>query len=383
MSKNSKTRRDRKRRADLHNDRRANGLRQHGVTEVPASRHLSIQVPLTNLGPPGIPQVLHSVASVAGPEQGVQDTHDQNRRLIHDATEREFRVLVHLAKEPGSFSPDALNLASPASDGASLVKAAAKGEALRFQTSFGTVDAVMNRRQEIAALEFVCRASGWRDMLRKYSELVAPLIDHISFTSDVPVFVRLISWEDIKNKVAGASYVPPYAAVGPAAGGHEFDLQLRALYALYREGLSSGSVFYQFLCFSKILEGVFKWLMPKLRQEAKTRDLPPPKVAPRVQDNEHLEGAAREWIGKSIEQTFNDYIQDKFRNAIAHFAADDQDPIVTSDYFASGVIAENLFLARHCAHRAVEAAATALREMKVAVHGEAPPMYSLNPLIGG
>jgi hypothetical protein len=228
------------------------------------------------------------------------------------------------------------------------------------------VNAVINRRNEVAAFEFRCRAKHRGEVFLKYSHEVAPLIDHMAFTLDVPIFVRAISWVDERNQVTGASYVAPYRAVGPQDAG-SFDLELRPFYALYREAMTSGSVFYQFLCYAKILEGMFRWLFPKLRELSKTGGVDFPRLDVRVSALEGIAGEGEKWVGKAVEQTFNDYLQKEFRDAIAHFSLDDEEPWVTSSYVASGTVANNLVLARHCARRMIEAAAGITHGLKTAL----------------
>ena len=303
-----------------------------------------------------------------------------DRAALTDQTEREFRVLVHFGKEPGSFAPESIDLSAEPSEtnGGSLI-VTPPGASLHIDGPFGRVDTVINGRNEVAAFQFRCRAKNRGEVLLKYSNEVAPLIDHMAFRLDVPIFVRAIAWFDEKNQVTGASYVAPYRAVGPQDEGL-FDLELRPFYALYREAMTSGSVFYQFLCYSKILEGIFRWLFPKLRELSRTRGVEFPKLDVRVAALEGITGEGAKWVGKSIEQTFNDYLQKEFRDAIAHFSLDDEEPWIMSSYVASGAVANNLVLARHSARRMIEAAAqlirglkTALRETSLQVIDRLPP----------
>ncbi len=364
MSRGSKLRRDlRKQKADRETRRReASGPRFGGSAVAPADGALRMNVPTERLGAPGIPQELHLVR---GPAPGVPATPEQDRAALSDSSERDFTVVVHLGKEPGSFSSTSLDVSLDPAHGASLI-AAPPGIELGFETTtVGKIETVANAKGEVAALKYRCRASSRKMVLTIYSDEVAPLLDHIAFSLDVPLFVRSITWFDEKNSVLSASFVPPFKTVAPHGEGF-FDLELRPLYSLYREAITSGSVFYQFLCYAKILEGVFRWYLPKLREDAKQRGMPSPYLRTRVEPHEELGAENQKWVGCGVEKVFNDYLQGQFRDAIAHFALESGEPLVTSSYLASGAVANNLLLARNCARMATTELGLLVRNMKTA-----------------
>jgi|CXWL01.1.fsa_nt_gi hypothetical protein len=334
-------------------------LRLAGSTKADEKGHLVFELRKEQMGTPGVPHEFHFVP---GPAPGVRGDVEHDEARLVDSSERPFEVFVQFGKEPGSFSPD--NLSLDPKSGASLVRAAAGISSVQLQTHLGRMSVILNERNEYAAIKFTCRATSKREVFRVYSETVAPLIDYLSFRHDVPIFVRSLVCKDQKNGVVSGSYVAPFAAVTPADDDWSFELELRHFHALYREGLTSGSVFYQFLCYTKILEGIFRWLLPQLRAKAKALGKEFPRIGIRVDDSPSLEGASRSWIGKGVEQTFNDYLQVEFRNAIAHFAASGAEPLVISSYLTSAAVGNNLFLARHCARKMIVATADAIRAEK-------------------
>jgi len=314
------------------------------------------------LGAPGIP---HEIILVPGPSVNDPSTDDYDRALMHDEAERNFRVIAHLGKEPGSFAEPNIDLSLDTTKGASLLIAPSAAK-IRIQTPSGEVTGHLNAKKELSALEFTCRARTNREAFAKYSAVVAPLLDHFSFHQNVPLFVRAITLLDEKNHVLRATYNSPFPYVS-AIGEGNFDLELWPFYALYREALASGSIYYQFLCYAKILEGIFRWLLRRLREEAATRGLPRPIVAAVVEDDSNLEGESRKWIGENVDRVFTDHLEPKFRDAIAHFTLEGGGPLIVSDYTAGADFAGNLYLARLCARGLLKAVEVKIRDMKTAL----------------
>jgi hypothetical protein len=203
------------------------------------------------------------------------------------------------------------------------------------------------------------------DALAVYDRHVAPVFDHISFKYDVPVHVSSIAWFDSLNKVQGARLIPSYAEVDASQLSGRYVDELRAFYALYREGLENPSVFYQFLCYCKILEGAFRWMVPELYKKARERGIELKAATPKVPplDNVNTTAEALAYVGKSIEHAFTAFLEEKFRDAIAHFKTDTENPIEVTSYTATGRIANVLELARVCAHRALEMLETYISQL--------------------
>ena len=98
-----------------------------------------MDVPTDRLGAPGIPQELHLVRGAA---PGVQATPEQDKAALSDSSERDFTVVVHLGKEPGSFSSTSLDVSLEPAHGASLI-VAPPGIELGFDTTVGKIETVV------------------------------------------------------------------------------------------------------------------------------------------------------------------------------------------------------------------------------------------------
>src|SRR5205814_870784 len=159
-----------------------------------------------------------------------------------------------------------------------------------------------------------------------------------------PVFVETVAWIDALNRVWGANFTAPYAEVDVGKLTGEYRVELGAFYALYREALTSQSVFYQFLCFSKILEGAFRWMVPRFFERARAAGVTLERRTPKVPALDAIDTmpAIKRYEGQSIADVFTNFLEAEFRNAVAHFKADDEDPVQVSNYFASARIANVL-----------------------------------------
>ncbi|NOK09080.1 methylamine utilization protein MauJ [Corallococcus exercitus] len=360
MSKSSKSRRDRRRQRNLRNHNRQEPEGPATPQQPSGPQTISTSLDLAKLGAPGIQ---HELFIIAGPSPGVSANREQDMAVLQDSEVREFKIVAHLGKEPGS-SAGGLTISLETSGGASHVYAHPDADFMGIETTFGHIQAHLNASKEFSALELRCRANSARQVFARYSDALATLIDHISFHHDVPIFVRYVAIWDEKNKVLTASYVTPYRGIVLASDWLTFDLALSPFYALYREAITNPSVFYQFLCYAKILEGIIRKTFPAIIQEARSRGLDTPRFDARVEDHAEIHGPARNWVGKSVQQTFNDYLQPEFRNAIAHFSDSDEDPLVVSNYITGATISNNLLLARQCARKAISAIEHSIRELK-------------------
>jgi len=94
---NSKRRRDaRKRLEGLRQRQEVAGPRSAETAIANAKGKISIQVPNTKLGTPGVPREAYAVA---GPAPGVPGDEGHAAVALGDRSEREFHVVVHLGKQ--------------------------------------------------------------------------------------------------------------------------------------------------------------------------------------------------------------------------------------------------------------------------------------------
>lgn len=274
----------------------------------------SVTVQTEQLGPPGIKQFLTILAVMPNEQR-----RDEDR--LHDRTERQFKVLGQLSKNPpatGDVKGD-----FGAQDGGSYLTLPDNAELIRVQTSQGTFEIKKNSSGEKSLIEFKCTARSHLEARRKFQTAVLPFLDHLSYMADCPVVIATLRIEDPKNYRVSIEYVSPYRKTTVNPGTAAIHMELQPVYAMYREAKNSYSDFYKFLCYYKILEGLLGKLRGELfsRAHAESIDLGRPKevvpVCPEIPET------YKPYVGKSIKAFFDTVLTPKFRNAVAHFVTDD------------------------------------------------------------
>lgn len=311
---------------------------------------LRTSIPREKLGPPGIPSQISLVPRLGTPFEN----EERDRALLGDRREREFRVTVHLARTVALADTD-LDFRFDKPNGSSLLRAPPNIVLLGLDTPAGRIKLHTNEQREVSALEFTCQTQSPDGALELYGQAVAPILDAMAYSHDVPLIVKAISWFDVSNAIVGATYTAPYSEIDVRGLSGKLDLALRPFYALYREAITNSSVYYQFLCFVKILEGALHWLLPRIRKETEEQGIALESVHPRIPALDPLSSSAeaRAFEGRSMSDAFKDYLLPEFRVAVAHFAEEGEDPLLLSSSVANARYSGALQLARVCAREAI------------------------------
>jgi methylamine utilization protein MauJ len=346
MATREQRRRERQRK---HRAQKQDRARAREIQSAAHPETITWSPPGGKLGPPGIPTEIHVVPQFTEARSEADD-----RARLNDEREREFQVFAHLSVAL-SLSQRDVRMSLDPMVGSSLLLAAPNAVGMILHTPWGGVTLHKNEAGEISAIEFKCRAHSRQEALEVYSERVAPFLDHMSYQLDVPLHVASIGWFDDLHKISGAHFTVPYGQV-PAAGlTGSFDPSLRPFLALYREAISNPSVFYQFLCFCKILEGTFRVTLRHIFKRAEERGISLVRSTPAVPQLDPLASAdqARAFEGRSIQEAYDSYLQPEFRNALAHFAAKGREPLRVSSYVTGARVEGAVQLARVCARLAI------------------------------
>lgn len=243
------------------------------------------------------------------PDDGSERTEEQRRQ---DTTERPFRICATLLKSPplieeikGQITPK---------DGASYIN----GISSVVEIAEGRVQFAVNERGEVSFLETEHVADSIDNARRVFQRALLPIVDHLSYLADCPIFIGAVSLEDRTNRLKVIDYVAPYHQYDLPQN-CEFAIEMKPVYALYREAKNSESSFYKFLCYYKILEGLLQKMRKELAREAQRRRVAiqfPNQVVP---DHYTFSSGVRAFVGKPIRDFFN--ILTPIRHAAAHFLA--------------------------------------------------------------
>jgi len=304
----------------------------------------STKISLEKLGPPGIPGHLVIVDKLKG------DTRTDQEQL-RDQSERMFHVTAILSKTP--LLDEDIDLSLAVERGGSYINASPDAVTSLIKTSLGNITLSHNSHRELARIEFECAAASQIGALGLFHTAVSPFLDHISYLANVPIHLARTECMDKKNNVHFYDYINPHPHV--TLNPHEARIFTRVLplYALYREAKNSGSPFYRFLCYYKILEGTYAHIRPEFFLEARTRAVKVVTEKEVVPDHEELRFSHGDQIGKSIKTVFDNRFTPQFRDEIAHYLLSDGAVLNVSDFNAVRRFGGELLAIELCARTVI------------------------------
>lgn len=193
-------------------------------------------------------------------------------------------------------------------------------------------------------------------------------LDHLCYIRNLPVFISAVRVEDVSNHRTSLVYTSPFrpAVVGNPA--NQMPIEMQPVYAMYREARNTGSDFYRFLCFYKILEGLLGKMRAGARRRAREQSIEISVLPEIVPDSSECDAVLRPYVGKSIKNFFDNFLDPKFRNAVAHFITDDGAILQVSDPDRSTEFSSVMLICETCV-RIVIANHEALLAQIAAAHG--------------
>jgi hypothetical protein len=183
-----------------------------------------------------------------------------------------------------------------------------------------------NDRGQLANATLRVNADGFEDAEAKAYDIVYPMLSNWSFQFDIPLDVK--GHKILEENSGYERWV--FNLVGGGTdlidGNVSSRPEHRRLFAIYREAMNSTNVFYRFLNFWKVIEGV-KSLRDERRRQASTHGVvirnPPDRFPGSYEDlaDEDFYQVPRELVEPYLGKKFNwivDQFRDVLRNAIAH-----------------------------------------------------------------
>lgn len=192
-----------------------------------------------------------------------------------------------------------------------------------METSQGRFEIKKNASGEFSLVEFECAATHSVEARRKFQTAVLPYLDHLSYLANCPAVIAALRIEDPTNKCVSIEYVSPYRRAVVNPGRATIYPELRSVYAMYREAKNSFSDFYKFLCYYKILEGLFGQLRADLFSRARAENISLGRPREVVPSDPELNATYQPYVGQPVKSFFDEVLTPKFRNAVAHFVTDD------------------------------------------------------------
>ncbi len=298
---------------------------------------METQIPLEKLGPPGIGGELIIVHTFAGDTRS-----DEDRRK--DPTKRPFTVRARLSKQ--AQADDGVTSVVSSDFGGSYFLAHPDSVVTELHSSAGPFKIYHNKNREFSTVEFSCVAASVSEARGQFLTGVMPFFDYLCFTASVPLHVPLVVCEDVQNQVIEFAYVTPYpkTTINPHEG--QFITALVPMYALYREARNASSPFYAFLCYFKILEGIYRHIRAQTFKLAREKCVLIATREEKVPSGSNINAG---FAGKPIGPLFESRFQKIFRDRVAHYILDSSTPLNVSDDAATTEFRDELFLIEQCA----------------------------------
>lgn len=272
-----------------------------------------------------------------------KDKRDNEKRL-KDYSNRKFEIIMILSKQYQIYGD--IDFSDDLKSGNSFLKIDGKVNKLIFKDDFGnTISGFINTNFEISAFNGFVNANNNYEAFKIFNQIIIPVIDNISYHTNCPIIVSKLICKDIKNDTQTTSYIVPYQneIMNPHYG--KIYIELKPIFALYREAKNNTSPYYRFLCYYKILEGVFTKLRPEMRKRAKEKEIK--WYDEEVPDNSKIE-IHKECIGKNVKEVYDKIFRPKYRNLIAHFRLDNGDILNISEFHSNNTFNDLIILLEIC-----------------------------------
>jgi hypothetical protein len=265
------------------------------------------------LGPPGVRARLKIVARMKDEKRS-----DMVRLAANN--ERTFRISARLSSLP--VAAHEVLIAFDALSGGSFAVAVPRAD-FHVEGPNGGFWIRTNAKSEMSMIEYECRAKSDEAALNRFLGDVSPFLDHLAYATNTPLRIAATRSDDVEQQVQTVQYVAPYRPV--KLDSHESTVpgEMLPIYALYREAVNAGSDLYKFLCFFKILEGLFGRLRADVFKRASDLGIRLDRPKDIVVGQEVNGDEVSKFIGMPMKAFLDSELRPRFRNAIAHFETDE------------------------------------------------------------
>lgn len=291
-------------------------------------------------------------AGISGDLVLVARSHEQDDQpLLNDVSQRPFSVWCAFSR--GHEFPSDVSFDGPRT-----------GESF-FRFADNVVDAKIlsgglgfflhaNAKNEIAGASAELIGTSAPEVRSRFLAALSPALDHWSYLGNTPLVIRTVACEDRKNAVSTVSFTTPYADLTLNPGTGALRKELLPVYGLYREAKNASSPFYRFLCYFKVLEAIYGHLRPAVFALARKESISLVTQREEVPDHPELRLFWSSYIGRPIKALMDKQLEPEYRNAAAHFLADDGRPLNPSDSEAVSKFSNMLLIGELCARVVID-----------------------------
>jgi hypothetical protein len=218
----------------------------------------------------------------------------------------------------------------------------------------GFCKGIKNENNELSSIIGEIESTKWFGAIKLFLDGLYPIIDSLSYSANCPTIISRIYCIDLKNMVEVISYNVPYrmSRINQHIG-YTYT-EMMPIKALYREAKNSNSPFYKFLCYYKILEGIYENIRPKFFKMFRKNKISISTLEENVTHNKAIESTYSNLIGKSIKSVYQNLFTAKFRNVVAHFIVRDGKILNVSEFQANNDFLAVLTILEHCVRKVIE-----------------------------
>jgi len=296
---------------------------------------------------PGSPLFFHVVPifKEEGDDPGAAVT-DQSLRhfIVTGLLSKQPTIVGHTGRVDGDFAPD---------DGACYLKTGPGATAQRFDTPLGSFVGKPTKSGEMGLVEFECDATNAHEAKQKFVEVASLGLDHLSYIYNVPMVVTTVRVFDPTHQSTYVAFSAPYRGGVVRDYDATLYIEMKSIYAMYREAKNATSEFYRFLCLYKIMEELFGKTRGRLVRRLKAKGMVINTANDLVPHDPYFPPHLKKHVGKTIKWLYDNVLANQFRNAVAHFATDRgtldvSSPAEIDRYASMGFVAD--LCVRHLIH---------------------------------
>lgn len=211
-----------------------------------------------------------------------------------------------------------------------------------------------NEQHELSVISTELPACNYVEAIKAFTAAIVPFLDILVYRSNTPIAIEKIQCFDKKNEILSLSYQSPYdnQIIQPVMV--ETRGELLPLFALFREAKTNRSSYYRLLCYFKILEGIYDHMRPALFKSARKQKIEIERRKEIVPEHYELRKFNAAIIGRPVGDVYAQELRQEYRNAVAHFLIEGQQPLNVSDYEHSSRFTNMVLLAELCARVVID-----------------------------
>ena len=308
-------------------------------------KSFNVNINYSDLPPSGL-RDFFLIASSTDESKGTEESR------MNDKTVRKFQLRMILNKSLEFF--DNINLSADEKSGSSFLHVPDKADRVLINYRHGLCTGIKNDRNELSSVVGELEANGWLEALTMFVDGLSPIIDTLSYSANCPAIISRVYCVDTKNMVEVITYHVPYrmSTINQHIG-YTYT-EMMPIMALYREAKNTQSPFYKFLCYYKILEGVFENIRPKFFKMVKKNKLSVKTEEENLEHYKAMDSTYSYLIGKSIRHIYQNLFTINFRNVVAHFILKDGRILNVSDFKANNDFLAVLTILEKCVRKVID-----------------------------